>query len=275
MRWLGPLYRLYEWRLRREVRRGPLPRHVAIIMDGNRRYADERGLSREEGYRRGADTIERVLEWCGQLNIPALTIFAFSTENFGRSAEERGTLFRLMKDKIEEAARDGRLERDSIRVRTIGRIDLLPPEVREAARRLEEQTRGHTNYDLYVALAYGGRQEIVDTIRALARRVEAGELDPDSVTEADVAAHLYAGPEAASVDLIIRTGGEARTSNFLPWQAAGNESAVYFCAPYWPEFRKVDFLRAVRTFQRRWAEAAQSSGTSSLPAPGAAGRHPA
>lgn len=274
MRWLGPLYRLYEWRLLREARRGPLPRHVAIIMDGNRRYAAEHGLSREEGYRRGADTTERVLDWCGQLKIPTLTIFAFSTENFERSPEERVVLFRLMKDKIEEAARDGRLERDSIRVRTIGRTDLLPPEIREAARRLEEQTRGHTNYDLYVALAYGGRQEIVDTVRALARQVEAGGLDPDAVNADHVAAHLYAGPGAASVDLIIRTGGESRTSNFLPWQAAGNESAAFFCAPYWPEFRRVDFLRAVRTFQRRMAEA-PGSGPVARTAPEAAGGHPA
>jgi tritrans,polycis-undecaprenyl-diphosphate synthase [geranylgeranyl-diphosphate specific] len=274
MRRLGPLYRLYEWHLLREVRRGPLPRHVAVIMDGNRRYAAERGLPREEGYRKGADTTERILDWCGELRIPTLTLFAFSTENFERSSEEKGGLFRLMKEKIEAAARDGRLERDSIRVRTIGRTDLLPPEVREAARRLEEQTRGHTRYDLYVALAYGGRQEIVDTARALARRVEAGELEPDALTADDVARHLYAGPEAASVDLIIRTGGEFRTSNFLPWQAAGNESAAYFCAPYWPEFRKVDFLRAVRTFQRRMAEA-PAPGPAARPVHGAAGGHPA
>lgn len=275
MRWLGPIYRLYAWRLLREVRRGPLPRHVAVIMDGNRRYAAEHGLPQEEGYRRGADTTERVLDWCGELKIPALTVFAFSTENFERNPEEKGVLFRLMKDKIEEAARDGRLERDGIRVRTIGRTDLLPPEIREAARRLEKQTRRHTNHDLYVALAYGGRQEIVDTVRALARRVEAGELDPEAVTADDVAAHLYAGPEAASVDLIIRTGGESRTSNFLPWQAAGNESAAYFCAPYWPAFRKVDFLRAVRTFQRRMAEAPVGRGPEASPTHRAAGRHPA
>ncbi len=275
MGWLGPLYRLYGWRLLREVRRGTLPRHVAIIMDGNRRYAAERGLPQQEGYRRGADTTERVLNWCGELGIPVLTIFAFSTENFGRSHEEKGALFRLMKDKIEAAARDGRLERDSIRVQTIGRTDLLPPEVLEAAKHLEEQTQGHTRYQLYVALAYGGRQEIVDTARALARRVEAGEVDPGSVTEEDVARHLYAGPGAASVDLIIRTGGESRTSNFLPWQAAGNESAAYFCAPYWPEFRKVDFLRAVRTFQRRMTESPAGPGPLPRPAPGGAGRHPA
>lgn len=269
MRWLGPLYRLYGWRLLREVRRGPVPRHVAIIMDGNRRYAAERDLPKEEGYRRGADTTESVLHWCREVGVPALTIYAFSTENFERDPEERVVLFRLMRDKIEEAYRDGRLEREGVRVRTIGRTDLLPPEVREAARRLEEKTRNHARYDLYVALAYGGRQEIVDTVRALARQVAAGEVDPDRVGEADVNRHLYGGPGAAAVDLIIRTGGEFRTSNFLPWQAAGNESAAYFCAPYWPEFRKVDFLRAVRTYQRRLrAEGAPDTGAPAASPPG-------
>ncbi|MBI4361928.1 MAG: di-trans,poly-cis-decaprenylcistransferase [Euryarchaeota archaeon] len=258
-RLLDRLYRAYERLLLSEVREGPRPRHVAVIMDGNRRFAERRGQARSEGHFFGVETTEDFLYWCQEAGVPRVTLYAFSTENFDRTPQEKQILFHLMREKIEGAIRDDRLRRDGLRVTAIGDLSRLPPELQESIRRLEDQTRGYGPNHLYVALAYGGRQEIVEVVRHLAGEVARGALDPRRVTEETIARHLYGGPEAADVDLIIRTGGELRTSNFLPWQASGNECATYFCAPYWPEFRKVDLLRALRTFQQREDERRRST----------------
>jgi len=249
----NPAYALYERLLKREVLEGSPIEHVAIIQDGNRRYAMRRGISKALGHSHGADTAETVMDWCLELGIRHLTLYSFSTENFKRDEEEKRYLFDLIKAKFLELCDSPKVHGNQVRVRAIGRIDLLPKDLQEAISRVEEVTRKYSGMYLNVALAYGGQGELVDAARALARRVREKKLKAADLNEDLVAQYLYPhdGVPIPKVDLIIRTGGESRTSNFLPWQANGNECAAYFCAPYWPEFRKIDFLRAIRTAQAR------------------------
>ncbi len=249
----NPAYALYERLLKREVLAGSPIEHVAIIQDGNRRYAMRMGISKALGHSHGADTAELVTDWCLELGIKHLTLYSFSTENFKRDEEEKRYLFDLIKTKFLELHDSKKVHDNRVRIRAIGRTDLLPIDLQEAISRVEEATRSYSSMYLNVALAYGGQCELVDAARALALRVKEKKLRASEVSEEIVAKYLYPhdGVPIPKVDLIIRTGGECRTSNFLPWQANGNECAAYFCAPYWPEFRKIDFLRAIRTAQAR------------------------
>lgn len=228
-----------------------VPEHVAIIQDGNRRYARKRGVSNFDGHSQGAETTETVADWCLELGIKHLSVYTFSTENFNRDEAEKEYLFDLIGRKLGELAVSEKVHKNRIRVRAIGRIGLLPPSLQEAIRKAEAATRGYGGMQFTLALAYGGRSEIADAARSLAQEVREGRLDPAEVDEDVVANHLYPqdGGPLPPVDLIIRTGGEVRTSNFLPWQANGNSSPVHFCSPFWPEFNRVEFLRAIRTFQ--------------------------
>jgi tritrans,polycis-undecaprenyl-diphosphate synthase [geranylgeranyl-diphosphate specific] len=250
---LSPAYALYERLLKKEVFAGSPVEHVAIIQDGNRRYAMRRGISKVLGHSSGAQTAERVLDWCLELGIKHITLYSFSTENFNRDENEKHYLFDLIKRKFLELYDSAKVHNNQVRVRAIGRMDLLPRDLQEAISLVEEATRSYSKMYLNVALAYGGQRELVDAARALAHRVKDGRLKAEDLSEDLVAQYLYPhdGVPVPKVDLIIRTGGEFRTSNFLPWQANGNECAAYFCAPYWPEFRKIDFLRAIRTAQAR------------------------
>lgn len=227
--------------------------HVAVIQDGNRRYAKQKGLSKILGHSLGADTSEMVADWCLELGIKHLTLYAFSTENFNRDEDEKRYIFELIKNKFTELYSSKKIHDNRVCVRAIGRTDLLPEDLREEIHRVEEATKDYGRMYLNVALAYGGQRELVDAARALAALVISGKIRAEDISEELVADHLYppGGTAVPKVDLIIRTGGECRTSNFLPWQANGNECAAYFCAPYWPEFRKIDFLRAIRTAQAR------------------------
>jgi tritrans,polycis-undecaprenyl-diphosphate synthase [geranylgeranyl-diphosphate specific] len=240
--------RLYERLLEREI--SGVPTHVAVIQDGNRRYAREHGAETTEGHRAGADTTERILEWCADLGIEELTLYAFSTENFERPREEREAIFDLITKKLRTFADRPEVHDRGVRIRAIGEIDRLPERVREAIDYAERRTAGYDAFQLNVALAYGGRAELLGVARDIAEEVAAGECDPEDVTVSEIEDRLTTGPTRA-VDLIIRTGGAERTSNFLPWHANGNEAAVCFCAPYWPEFSRVDFLRAIRTYESR------------------------
>ncbi|OTF01398.1 polyprenyl diphosphate synthase [Halorubrum sp. SD683] len=240
--------RAYRRHLRREI--DDVPDHVAVIQDGNRRYAREQGDDAPEGHRAGADTTEQVLDWCADLGVSELTLYAFSTENFERPDEELEPLFDLLERKLREFADADRVHDDGVRVRAIGDVARLPPRVRDAVEYAERRTAGNDRFTLNVALAYGGRTELLDAARAIARDVDAGEMAPGDVDVETVESRLYDRP-IRDVDLIVRTGGDERTSNFLPWHANGNEAAVYFCAPYWPEFSEVDFLRAIRTYESR------------------------
>ena len=240
--------RAYERLLRREGDGGPS--HVAIIQDGNRRYARERGDEATEGYDAGARTTERVLEWCQDLGVKELTLYAFSTENFKRPPKQREKLYDLLERKLTSIADNERIHENGVAIRAIGETDRLPDRVREAIRYAEDRTANYDSFRLNVALAYGGRNELLRAARDVLSDVDAGELDPADIDIDLVDDRLY-GRQVRDVDLIIRTGGDERTSNFLPWHANGNEAAAYFCAPYWPEFSKIDFLRGIRTYQSR------------------------
>ena len=237
-----------ERRLKERILSLPLPHHIAIIMDGNRRYAKSLGLSEEEGYLMGREKLKELLEWCFDLGIKVLTVYAFSTENFKRSKKEVETLFRLCKQAIEEATKDERIHKNRVRVNVIGRLDLLPEEIRNAARDLMEKTKDYNDYIFNVALAYGGRQEIVDAIKGIAKDVKEGKLDLEDIDEKTVSSYLYT-KDIPDPDLILRTSGEERISNFLLWQLAYSE--LYFADVYWPAFTKEDFLEAIYTYQQR------------------------
>ncbi|CAG0989967.1 tritrans,polycis-undecaprenyl-diphosphate synthase [geranylgeranyl-diphosphate specific] [Methanosarcinales archaeon] len=248
----GLLYRGYEVLLAREIKDKPVPEHVAIIMDGNRRFARTRGLAQYYGHFKGADTTEKVLDWSFDLGIKQLTVYAFSTENFERDEVEKNKLFELIGIKFDKICTDQRTHKRRMRVRVLGNIDLLPPALKSSAKHAEEITRNYNGVYLNVALAYGGRQELLDAAQKMAWKIKNGELSIKDINEETISNNLY--PSTGSVpyvDLIIRTGGDERISNFLPWQANGNECAAYFCAPFWPEFRRIDLLRAIRTFQTR------------------------
>ena len=240
---------LYERILSWQIRHVPL--HIAIIQDGNRRFARSQGMETGEGHRAGADTTERVLDWAHEMGVKYITLYSFSTENFRRDSAEVESLFSLFKERFEKILSDERVHRRRIHVRVFGDRALIPPDLLEVVEAAEEATRSYGNYFLNIAIAYGGRNEIVHAARSILRAVRDGEITPEEIDPALVERHLYDGCYLPPVDLIIRTGNERRTSNFLPWLANGKESAVYFCAPHWPAFRKIDFFRALRLYDQR------------------------
>jgi tritrans,polycis-undecaprenyl-diphosphate synthase [geranylgeranyl-diphosphate specific] len=240
---------LYERYLRMQCRH--VPNHIAIIQDGNRRYAKLLGIDTAEGHRAGADKTEEMLDWAHELGIRHITLYTFSTENFSRQEDEVAHLFALFKEKFLYVIHDKRVQKYKIRVQMVGDRSMLPEDLRQAVDAAEKATRDHTGFFLNIALAYGGRNEIVLAARDILASVMNGAITPGAINVELVEAHLHGGRGLPPVDLIIRTGNEYRTSNFLPWLANGHESAVYFCAPYWPLFRKIDLLRAIRVFDQR------------------------
>jgi short-chain Z-isoprenyl diphosphate synthase len=247
------LYYLYERRLLHKVRHRHVPRHVGIILDGNRRYARERGLVDPlEAYELGARKLDDVLEWCAQLSVPAVSLWVFSTENLRRPAAEVSGILSAVESKLIQLARNPRIHRLGVRVRAVGKLELLPDSTLAAIREAEEATIAHRTMVLTIAVAYGGRQEIADAVQALLRdRAKQGkdiEAMIEGITQEAIGRYLYAA-DLPDPDLIIRTSGEIRLSGFLLWQSAYSE--FYFCDVHWPAFRKIDFLRAVRAFQER------------------------
>jgi tritrans,polycis-undecaprenyl-diphosphate synthase [geranylgeranyl-diphosphate specific] len=228
-----------------------MPRHIAIIQDGNRRFARNTGLDTAEGHRAGADVTEKVLDWIHELGITHITLYSFSTENFNRDPSEIESLFTLFKEKFLSVLSDDRVSRYRIRVRMVGDRTLLPDDLKQVVEIAEEATKDNDSFFLNIALAYGGRNEILHAARRILTKVGNGTCSPEEITPAMVESHLHEGNDLPPVDLIIRTGNEFRTSNFLPWLANGHESAVYFSAPYWPMFRKIDLLRAIRVYSQR------------------------
>ncbi|WP_254271922.1 polyprenyl diphosphate synthase [Haloarcula marina] len=241
-------YAAYERLLRSEL--SGAPSHVAVIQDGNRRYARKKGADTSDGHREGAETTEALLDWCDELGVREVTLYAFSTENFNRPEEEREHIFDLVEQKLRTFADADRVHDAGVCIRAIGETSMLPDRVQDAIDYAEGRTAQYDRLNLNVALAYGGRAELLGAARDVAAAVDAGELSPEDVSVDTVEQRLYEGP-TRDVDLIIRTGGDERTSNFLPWHANGNEAATFFCTPYWPEFRKIDFLRAIRVYQNR------------------------
>ncbi len=242
----------YEAYLERKLSSTDVPRHVAVIQDGNRRYARRKGDDPTEGHEQGAETTEKVLDWAHQAGIEELTLYAFSTENFERDDDELERLFDIISEKLNELAEDDEVHERGVRVRGIGDIERLPPRVQDAVERVEEATEGYDAYRLNVALAYGGREEIVEAARRIARDVERGILSPESVDKTAITSRLRL---SSDVDLIVRTGGERRLSNFVPWQGRGAEAEVYFSDAYWPGFERYHFLRALIAYSEDETEA--------------------
>lgn len=243
----NPLYAAYEARLAKEVARVGVPRHVGMIVDGNRRFARARGARTDDGHRAGAANIANFLQWCEEAGVEVVTLWLLSTDNLTRSQDELQPLLRIIEGVVGDIAESARW-----RVHPAGALDLLPVETAAALRRAAEQTADVEGLHVNVAVGYGGRQEIADAVREMLRRAaERGESLEDvarSVTTETIADHLYTAGQP-DPDLVIRTSGEQRLSGFLLWQSAHSE--FYFCEAYWPDFRKVDFLRALRAYGER------------------------
>ena len=243
-------YRTYENKLEKEVFSSPVPKHVAIIMDGNRRYAREvlKAENTNKGHLMGKDKLEEVLNWCIKSGVRILTVYAFSTENFSREEGEVGFLLKLIKEMMYSLAVDQRVHQNKVRVKVIGDRSMIPDDLREAVELAEEKTKDYDSYHFNIAVAYGGRQEIINAVKRVAQMVKDGEIDVDDITEDSISVNMYTSDDP-DPDLVLRTSGEFRLSNFLIWQMAYSE--LYFTDIYWPAFRYIDFLRAIRSYQQR------------------------
>jgi len=243
-------YKLYEKWLWYQVKNGFKPEHIAIILDGNRRWAMERALGPWFGHERGAEKVEELLDWCLKLNVKSITLYAFSTENFRRQESEVEEIMSIAEEKLRKILTDERIHRNRVRVKVIGRVGLLPEGLQKLVMDVERATQDYDGHFLNVAFAYGGRAEIVDAAKKIAEKVQEGELILEKVDEQMFEQYLYTSHMPnQDPDLIIRTSGEERLSGFLLWQSAYSE--LCFLDVYWPDFRLIDLLRAVRTFQKR------------------------
>ena len=225
-----------------------MPHHIGIILDGNRRASRKLGLNYKDGYELGAKKLEEVLNWCWDLGIKVVSVWVFSTENFKRPKDQVETIMQLAKEKLRLIREDERIHKNKVRIKIIGRRDMLPKEIQEEIEQTEKATENYDNYTLNICMAYGGRAEIVDAIKNIIKRIIKGELKPEEINEEVINEHLYT-KGLPDPDLIIRTSGEERLSGFLLWQSAYSE--LYFADVYWPLFRKIDLWRAIRTYQRR------------------------
>ncbi|HEX2705087.1 MAG TPA: isoprenyl transferase [Candidatus Lustribacter sp.] len=247
MRALDPLYGAYERLLARGIDPTATPRHVGVMLDGNRRWARANGFDTASGHQAGANKIENLLEWCEEAGVEVVTLWLLSTDNLNRSQDEIGPLLKIIEGAVGDLA-----ARRRWRLNPIGALDLLPIETAESLKRSAELTRDVTGITVNVAVGYGGHREIADAVRNLLLEHAAHgtpiEQIADHVTVEDIAAHLYTKGQP-DPDLVIRTSGEQRLSGFLLWQSAKSE--FYFCEAYWPDFRHIDFLRALRSYASR------------------------
>jgi len=223
-----------------------VPRHLAIIMDGNGRWATQRGLPRIMGHRAGIESVREVVRACRDTGVGWLTLFTFSSENWRRPPEEVSFLMNMLKELLARETEE--LDRNGVRIRYMGRTGMLPAEVQEELSRSVEKTRNNTSLNLVLALSYGGQAEIADAARTIAERALAGEVDPGKINEETFQGFLYI-PEMPPVDLLVRTSMELRISNFMLWQTAYAE--IYFTETLWPDFRKPELLKAIEDFARR------------------------
>jgi tritrans,polycis-undecaprenyl-diphosphate synthase [geranylgeranyl-diphosphate specific] len=244
-------YKAYERWLWWQVKQGKVhPEHIAIILDGNRRWASEQEINPWLGHKQGAETVENLLDWCLMLNVKFVTLYMFSTENFQRSADEVQEIMEIAEVKFRKLLTDERIHKNNVHVKVIGRTSLLPEELQTLIADVEKATANYDNQFLNFAFAYGGRAEIVDAAKKVAQKVKDGELDVEDINEDTFEKYLYTSHmPKQDPDMIIRTSGEERLSGFLLWQAAYSE--LLFLDVYWPDFRLIDLLRAIRTFQQR------------------------
>lgn len=242
------IYSYYERRLLSQVKGGEMPRHVGLILDGNRRWAHEAGLDYTVGHEYGFKKLKQVLRWCWELGINKITVYALSMENLQRDPDEVRELMRLMAKGFIDVVQDPDIIRNEVQIKAIGRIDVLSEELRTIIKNAEEKTKDFRKNKIYVAVAYGGRAEIVDAAKSMIASVMEGKLRAQDINEETFSRYLYTAGDT-DPDLIIRTSGEERLSGFLLWQSAYSE--FYVMDVFWPELRRIDLLRALRTFQRR------------------------
>lgn len=250
---LRPVYAFYLGRLRAEVLGLPRPGHVAVIMDGNRRWAADRGFADVGvGHRRGAEKALELVDWCAEIGIREVTLWALSLENLERPTDEVDTIADVATESLTALVEGRRRTTVPIRLRVIGRRDPLPDRLRDAVEASTAISEDGAPLDVTVAIAYSGRDELVEAAQAAVRGLVAAGVPAEGIAEGltaeALASHLYTRG-SSDPDLIIRTSGEVRLSGFLPWQSVYSE--YYFCEAYWPAFREIDFLRAIRTFQQR------------------------
>ncbi len=228
------LYKIYEWYISRGLNPEKMPKHIALIMDGNRRFSK--------------DTLEKVLDWSIELGIEIITAYAFSTENFNRPQHEVEGLMNLFVVNFKRLVTHEKIHKNEVRVKVVGRTELLPDNVKEAINEAEESTKHYTKRLFNIAIGYDGRLEIIDSFKKIIKDVQDGKISIDDVDEDLVSKNLYT-EGLDDPNLIIRTSGEERLSGFLLWQSSYSE--LYFCETLWPELRKVDFIRAIRSYQAR------------------------
>ncbi|HLC73491.1 MAG TPA: polyprenyl diphosphate synthase [Candidatus Nanoarchaeia archaeon] len=223
-----------------------VPKHIGIILDGNRRFARKLMLKPWKGHEWGAKKVEKLVTWCEELGIKELTLYAFSLENFNRPKEEFNYLMNLFKDSFSKFEEDPRIKKNKIKITFIGRIWMFPKGIQELMQRLMEKTKNYNKYKINIAMAYSGRAEIIDAVKKLSKDIKSGKLSIDELNEQVFKKNLYLESEP---DLIIRTGGEKRISGFLLWQ--GSYAEFVFTDKMWPEFEKNDLVLAIKEYGRR------------------------
>lgn len=223
-----------------------VPKHIGIIMDGNRRFAKKLMLKPWKGHEWGAKKLEKVLDWAKEAGVRELTFYAFSIENFNRPKGEFDYLMGIFKKEAQRLLEDGRIDKDKIKIRFIGRLWKFPEELQELMKKVTEKSEKYNDYIINFAVAYGGRAEVIDATKKIAEQVKNGELDVDEINEEVFEKGLYMVDKP---DLIIRTSGERRTSGFLLFQ--GDYAEYFFCDKFWPEFEKEDFLQAIEDYSER------------------------
>lgn len=243
-------YGLYERKLESQIKKEPLPNHIAIILDGNRRWAKYHIWATRGGHNSGADKAEELLNWIHDLRIKITTLFVLSTENLTRDETEIDNIYSLLERKLEKLYGDSRIHERHMKVKGIGNIEVLPSSLRDILSKLEKATEEYDSMFLNIAIAYGGQQELVDAIKKISGMVKLGSIDVSDIDERLIESCLYTShlPQSEP-DLILRTSGEKRLSGFLIWQSAYSE--LVFMDVFWPEFRKIDLMRAIRTYQSR------------------------
>ena len=223
-----------------------MPQHIAIIMDGNRRWAKEKGIETKEGHKAGAENLENIAKYCNDIGIKYLTVYAFSTENWKRSKEEVSALMLLLKNYLKRFSKNA--NKENIRIKILGDISNLEDGLKKSIEEAVERTKNGTGLTLNIAFNYGGRNEITNAVKKIALKVKNNELNIEDINEDLVAQNMYT-EDQPDPDLLIRPGGELRTSNFLPWQLVYSE--FYFTDKYWPDFKNEDLLEAIQTFNKR------------------------
>lgn len=223
-----------------------MPKHIAIIMDGNRRWAKQRGLDPKLGHKEGAKTLEKIVRYANKIGLGYITVYAFSTENWKRTEEEVGALMRLLQNYLEDYSK--RADTENIKVKVLGDISALPEKMQKSIHKCMERTKDNTGVTFNIALNYGGRDEIQKAVKEIAQKVKEGTLEVDQITEETISNSLYTAGQP-DPDLLIRTSGELRTSNFLPWQIVYSE--FIFVEKNWPDFQEEDLEEAIEIYQKR------------------------